>query len=82
AIPVHLLAGIFGTLVVPLSNGDATFGVQLVGVVAFAIFSVVTSGLIWFILKSSPLGLRVSKEEEALGLDKSEVGVEAYPEFR
>ncbi|MEM8649871.1 MAG: ammonium transporter [Pseudomonadota bacterium] len=82
AIPVHLLAGIFGTLVVPLSNGDATFGVQLVDVVAFAIFSVVTSGLIWFILKSSPLGLRVSKEEEALGLDKSEVGVEAYPEFR
>ncbi len=82
AIPVHLLAGIFGTLVVPLSNGDATFGVQLVGVIAFAIFSVVTSAVIWFILKSSPLGLRVSKEEEALGLDKSEVGVEAYPEFR
>jgi len=80
AIPVHLLAGIWGTLVVPLTNGDASFGVQFIGVLAFAAFSIITSTLVWIILKST-MGIRVSEEEEALGLDKSEVGVEAYPEF-
>jgi Amt family ammonium transporter len=80
AIPVHLLAGIWGTLVVPLTNGDASFGVQFIGVIAFGAFSVIVSAVVWFILKAT-MGIRVTEEEEALGLDRSEVGVEAYPEF-
>ena len=80
AIPVHLLAGIWGTLIVPLTNADASYSVQIIGIVAIGAFTVVTSGLVWFILKST-VGIRVGEEEEALGLDKVEIGVEAYPEF-
>jgi len=80
AIPVHLVAGIFGTLVVPLSNPDATFGVQLLGVAAIGAFTFVASFIIWFILKLV-LGIRVSEEDEYAGLDQSEVGIPAYPEF-
>ncbi|KZM51017.1 ammonium transporter [Labrenzia sp. OB1] len=80
AIPVHLLAGIWGTLIVPLSNADASWGVQITGIVAYGVFTLVASAIVWFILKAT-MGIRVSEEEEALGLDKVEVGVEAYPEF-
>ncbi len=80
AIPVHLLAGIWGTLAVPLTNGDANIVTQFIGVAAIGAFAVVTSGVIWFALKMT-MGIRVSDEEEALGLDKTEIGVEAYPEF-
>jgi Amt family ammonium transporter len=80
AIPVHLIAGIWGTMIVPLSNSDASFYVQGVGVVAFGVFTFGVSLVVWLILKST-IGIRVSAEEEALGLDKTEVGVEAYPEF-
>jgi Amt family ammonium transporter len=80
AIPVHLLAGIWGTLVVPLTNSDATFGAQFTGVIAFAVFSIVTSTVLWYILKMT-IGLRPTAEEEAMGMDKAEVGVEAYPDF-
>ena len=80
AIPVHLLAGIWGTMVVPLSNDAANFGTQLVGVLAYGAFTVVASAILWTVLKFT-MGIRVSEEEEALGLDKTEVGVEAYPEF-
>ncbi|WP_434058475.1 ammonium transporter [Coralliovum pocilloporae] len=80
AIPVHLVAGIWGTLVVPLSNGDASFGVQLLGIVSIGAFTFIASGIIWLILKNT-IGIRVGEEEEALGLDRAEVGVEAYPEF-
>ena len=80
AIPVHLFAGIFGTLVVPLSNSDANFGTQLIGIAAYAVFTFGVSLVVWFILKAI-MGIRVSAEEEALGLDRAEVGVEAYPEF-
>jgi Amt family ammonium transporter len=80
AIPVHLLAGIWGTLIVPMTNGDATYSVQIIGIVAIGAFTVVASGIVWLILKST-LGIRVGDEEEALGLDKVEIGVEAYPEF-
>ncbi|MEM9277432.1 MAG: ammonium transporter [Pseudomonadota bacterium] len=80
AIPVHLIAGIWGTLAVPLTNGDASFGTQIVGILAYGIFTVVASAILWTILKVT-IGIRVSEEEEALGLDKTEVGVEAYPEF-
>ncbi len=80
AIPVHLLAGIWGTLVVPLSNGAADFVTQIIGIVAIGAFTVVASAIVWLIIKAV-IGLRVSAEEESLGLDKAEVGVEAYPEF-
>ncbi|WP_422373494.1 ammonium transporter [Hoeflea sp.] len=80
AIPVHLLAGIWGTLVVPVSNSGASFGTQILGIVAFGVFTFVLSGIIWFILKMT-VGIRPSEEEEMNGLDMSEVGVEAYPEF-
>ncbi len=80
AIPVHLLAGIWGTLIVPLSNSDTSFVSQLIGVVSIGVFTAVTSAVVWFILKAA-IGIRVSEEEEALGLDKVEIGVEAYPEF-
>ena len=80
AIPVHLIAGIWGTFIVAATNSDATFGVQLIGIVAIGAFTFVASLIVWFILKAV-MGIRVSPEEEADGLDKSEVGVEAYPEF-
>ncbi|MCR9238213.1 MAG: ammonium transporter [Alphaproteobacteria bacterium] len=80
AIPVHLLAGIWGTLIVPFSNSDASYGVQFLGVAAIGIFTFVASGIVWAILKGT-MGLRPSEEEETMGMDKAEVGVEAYPEF-
>ncbi|WP_417671323.1 ammonium transporter [Roseibium sp.] len=80
AIPVHLIAGIWGTLIVPFSNSDASYGTQVVGIVAYGVFTLVATAIVWFILKAV-MGIRVSEEEEALGLDKVEVGVEAYPEF-
>ena len=80
AIPVHLIAGIWGTLVVPLSNSGANFGTQIVGIVSYGAFTVICSAVLWMILKVA-IGIRVSEEDEALGLDKVEVGVEAYPEF-
>lgn len=80
AIPVHLVAGIFGTLVVPLSNPDASFGVQLLGVFAIGAFTFIASFVVWFLLKLA-LGIRVSEEAEYAGLDQTEVGIPAYPEF-
>jgi Amt family ammonium transporter len=81
AISVHLVAGIWGTLAVPLSNGDATFGAQIMGIVGVGVFMVVTSSIVWFILKLT-IGIRVSEEDEEIGLDRAELGMEAYPEFR
>ncbi|MBB4020188.1 Amt family ammonium transporter [Chelatococcus caeni] len=80
AIPVHLLAGIWGTLAVPLTNGETSFGTQIIGILAYGVFTFGVSLVVWFILKAT-MGIRVSAEEEALGLDKAEIGVEAYPEF-
>ena len=80
AIPVHLVAGIWGTFIVPLTNDGTSFGTQIVGIVAIGAFTFIVSFVIWFILKAV-MGIRVSPEEEEMGLDKSEVGVEAYPEF-
>ena len=78
AISVHLVAGIWGTIAVVFSGAD--FVVQLTGIVAIAVFMIVTSGIVWFGLKVS-LGLRPSEEDEILGLDRAENGMEAYPEF-
>ena len=80
AIPVHLVAGIFGTLVVPLTNPEASLLAQLVGILAVAAWVLPTSALAWFALKLT-VGIRLSPEEEMIGGDASELGLEAYPEF-
>ena len=80
AIPVHLLAGIWGTLAVPLTNGDASFSVQIISIVIVGLFVCVASGIVWTVLKAV-MGIRVSEEDEINGLDTSELGMEAYPEF-
>lgn len=80
AIPVHLGAGIWGTMIVPLSNGDASFVEQAIGVAAIGIFVGVTSAALWFALDKA-IGLRPHQEDEMKGLDIVETGVEAWPEF-
>lgn len=94
AIPAHLVCGIWGTIIVAASYGNAimppaadaegAIGVsyvgQLVGVVLTGVFVSAASAVIWLALKAT-LGVRVSEEEEQLGLDRADTGVEAYPEF-
>jgi len=80
AIPVHLVAGIFGTLAVAFTNPDVKFVPQLIGVAAIGAFVFFGSLIIWFGLKKT-IGIRVSAEEEHMGLDQGELGVAAYPEF-
>ena len=77
AIPVHMFAGIFGTLVVPLTNSDTSFGTQFIGTASVCIFSFALSWATFTALKST-IGLRISKAAEKLGTDKAEVGVTAY----
>jgi len=78
AIPVHLIAGIWGTLAVAFYTGN--WGAQILGIVAIGAFVFVLS-FIFFLLIKMIFGLRVSEEAEAMGLDKAELGMEAYPEF-
>ena len=80
AIPVHLIAGIWGTLIVPLTNSDASFGTQLYSIIIVGLFVVITSAVVWYVLKAI-FGIRVDEEAEMNGLDVSEMGMEAYPEF-
>ena len=77
AIPVHMFAGIFGTLVVPASNPETNFGTQFLGVISVCVFSFVLSYFVFRSMKAT-IGLRISKEAEKLGTDKAEVGVVAY----
>ncbi|TNF21518.1 MAG: ammonium transporter [Rhodobacteraceae bacterium] len=80
AIPVHLFAGIWGTLAVCLSNGEASLGTQLYAIVLVGGFTFGLSGAVWLVLKIT-LGIRVGEEDEINGLDMAELGMEAYPEF-
>jgi len=80
AIPVHLIAGIWGTLIVPLTNSDASFGTQLYSIIIVGLFVVITTAIVWYVLKAI-FGIRVDEEAEMNGLDVSEMGMEAYPEF-
>ena len=80
AIPVHLIAGIWGTMAVPFYTDGTSFAVQALGVISIGIFVFVVSAVVWFILKAV-MGIRVSEEEEINGLDMAELGMEAYPEF-
>ncbi len=79
AIPVHLFAGIWGTIAV-IFYGDANLITQLTGIVAYGVFTFAGALILWTILKAT-LGIRVSEEEEINGLDMAELGMEAYPEF-
>lgn len=80
AISVHGVVGLFGVMVVPFTDAEATFGGQLVGALTIFIWVFATSMLVWFVLKTL-MGIRVSEEEEHEGVDISECGIEAYPEF-
>ena len=73
AIPAHLFAGIWGTLVVPFTNGDTSYGTQIIGILAFGIFTVIGSTIVWFILKST-VGIRATEDDEEYGLDYTESG--------
>ena len=79
AIPVHLFAGIWGTLATCIVAGG-NFGVQLVGILAVGVFVFAVSWLLWLVLKKT-MGVRVSHAVEELGQDAGELGLEAYPEF-
>ena len=80
AISAHGTAGVWGLVAVVLSNPDATLGAQLYGVIVIFFWTFVVSFIFWFILKAV-MGIRISVEAEAAGLDVSECGMEAYPEF-
>jgi Amt family ammonium transporter len=90
AFSVHGTCGIWGTLAVGLFNTDKglltghgfqQLGLQLVGVLAFAVFSIVSSWILWSVLGALSGGIRVTEEEEREGLDIGEHGLEAYPDF-
>jgi len=77
AIPAHLFAGIWGTLAVPITNPDATFGAQLLGIISVNVFVFVVAYIVWAIMKST-IGIRLSKEAELKGTDVVETGVIGY----
>ena len=80
AIPVHLFAGIWGTIAVLFTNSDATLMGQIVPIIIVGVFVFAVSFIVWGILKAT-MGIRVSEEDEIQGLDMAELGMEAYPEF-
>lgn len=80
AISVHGTAGILGVMVVPLTNPDANFVSQAIGVAGIFVWVFVTSLVLWTVLKVI-MGIRVSEQEEYEGVDIAECGLEAYPEF-
>ncbi|MDF3414716.1 ammonium transporter [Sulfitobacter sp. M57] len=80
AIPVHLFGGIWGTIAVVLTNPEASLGTQLYSILIVGVFVFVASGAVWLALKAVT-GIRVSEEAEINGLDMTELGMEAYPEF-
>jgi len=80
AIPVHLFAGIWGTIAVVLTNPDATIGAQIIGIVVVGVFAFLVSFIAWTAL-NLVMGIRVSEEAEMAGLDNSELGMDSYPEF-
>ncbi len=80
AIPVHLFAGIWGTIAVVFTNDAANLLTQIYSIVIVGVFVCVASTVVWMTLKATT-GLRVDEEAEINGLDKTELGMEAYPEF-
>jgi Amt family ammonium transporter len=80
AISVHGVVGLFGLLLVPVTNGDASFSGQIIGALTIFVWVFATAFITFSIIKAV-MGLRVSEEEEYEGVDISECGMEAYPEF-
>ncbi len=80
AIPVHLIAGFWGTFIVAWTNGDASFVTQIIGFAAIGGFTFVVSYILFNLIKGI-VGLRVDADDEMRGLDVAELGMEAYPEF-
>lgn len=80
AISVHGVVGMWGLLAVCFTNPAARLGVQLIGLVTIFAWVFISSFIVWFIIKKT-LGIRVTEEEEYEGIDISECGLEAYPEF-
>ena len=77
AIPVHLFAGIWGTLAVPITNAETSFSTQFLGVISVVGFMFLSSLVIWNIMKLT-MGIRISDEAQKKGTDVSEIGVVAY----
>jgi Amt family ammonium transporter len=80
AISVHGVVGLLGLLLVPVTNDGASFSGQIIGALTIFGWVFVTSAIAFFVIKMV-IGLRVSEEEEYEGVDVSECGMEAYPEF-
>jgi Amt family ammonium transporter len=80
AISVHGVVGIWGLLAVPASNDEASFGAQLLGLLSIFTWVFLTSLLVWSAIRFTA-GLRVDEAHEYEGVDLSECGLEAYPEF-
>lgn len=81
AISVHGVVGLLGLLLVPVTNGEnSTFVGQIIGALTIFVWVFVTSFAVWYALKAI-MGIRVSEEEEYEGVDMSECGLEAYPDF-
>jgi ammonium transporter, Amt family len=80
AIPAHGIVGMWGLLAVPITNADATFSAQLIGIATIIAWVFLTSFALWFVLKML-FGIRVTESEELEGLDMVECGQQAYPEF-
>jgi len=80
AISVHGVVGLWGLLAVPLTNDGTTFGGQIAGALTIFVWVFVSSLVVWLIIKAI-MGVRVTEEEEYEGVDLSECGMEAYPEF-
>ncbi len=80
AISVHGVVGLLGLLLVPITNGDSSFSGQLIGAATIFVWVFATSFIVFFAIKAV-VGIRVSEEEEYEGVDLSECGMEAYPEF-
>jgi Amt family ammonium transporter len=80
AISVHGVVGLWGLLAVPLTNDGATFGGQLMGALTIFVWVFAASFVAWYVIKLV-MGIRVTAEEEYDGVDLTECGMEAYPEF-
>jgi Amt family ammonium transporter len=80
AISVHGVVGLLGLLLVPFTNDGSSFSGQIVGALTIFFWVFIASFVVWFILKMI-MGIRVSEEDEYDGVDLSECGMEAYPEF-
>ena len=80
AISVHGVAGLLGLMLVPISNADASFMTQLYGAAVIFGWVFIASTVVWLGLKAT-MGIRVSEEEEYNGMDASDCGIDAYPEF-